>query len=89
MYGSEYSAQNTTGNRLKIVADTFGDRVVHRGDLVLVMGEDTEDLFRLSTAVTFVMQTKPWLREVDLWKSFINVDVDFVQELESFWFELI
>ena len=28
---------------------------------------------------------EPWLREVDLWKSFINVDVEFLQKLDDFF----
>lgn len=60
------------------------DRVFHRGDLILVMGKDQEDLLRWSAAVTFALQTKPWLREVDLWKSFVNVDLDFLERLDKF-----
>ncbi len=63
------------------------DKVVQRGDLVMVMGEDEKDLFKLSTVVTFALQTKPWLREVDLWKSFVNVDLEFLEELEEFWLD--
>jgi len=60
------------------------DRVFHRGDLILVMGTDQEDLLKWSTAVTFALQTKPWLREVDLWKSFVNVDLEFLERLDRF-----
>jgi hypothetical protein len=60
------------------------ERVFHRGDLVLVMGTDQEDLLRWCTAVTFALQTKPWLREVDLWKSFVNVDLAFLEGLDKF-----
>lgn len=42
---------------------------------------------RLSTIVTFVMQTKPWLREVDLWMSFVNVELDFLQGLDPEWLD--
>ncbi|KAK3303234.1 uncharacterized protein B0T15DRAFT_495799 [Chaetomium strumarium] len=63
------------------------ERVVHRADLVLVMGEDERDLLKWCTAVTFALQTKPWLREVDLWKSFVNVDLEFPEGLEPFWLE--
>ena len=59
------------------------ERVFHRGDLVLVMGRDQEDLLRWCTAVTFALQTKPWFREVDLWKSFVNVDWGFLKGLEK------
>lgn len=63
------------------------ERVVHRGDLVLVMGEGEEDLLKWCMAVTFALQTKPWLREVDLWKSFVNVSLEEVEGLDSFWLD--
>ena len=59
------------------------ERVVHRGDLVLVMGDGEEDLLRWCTAVTFALQTKPWLREVDLWKSFVNVGLEELEGLNN------
>jgi hypothetical protein len=63
------------------------ERVVQRGDLVMVMGEDEKDLLRWCTVVTFALQTKPWLREVDLWKSFVNVDLEFLEGLDDFWLD--
>ncbi|KAK3315429.1 hypothetical protein B0H66DRAFT_606313 [Apodospora peruviana] len=42
------------------------DHVPHRGDSVLVMGKDEEELLKWCTAVTYALQTKPWLRELDL-----------------------
>lgn len=63
------------------------ERVLHRGDLVLVMGEDERDLLWWCTAVTFALQTKPWLREVDLWKSFVNVDLGFLEGLDEHWLD--
>ncbi|KAL8383671.1 hypothetical protein RB595_010733 [Gaeumannomyces hyphopodioides] len=50
----------------------FNSHVAHRGDVFLVMGKDQEELLRLTTLVTFTLQGKPWLREMDVWKSFIN-----------------
>lgn len=58
-----------------------------RGDLIVVMGEDADDLLKFCTAVTLAVQTRPWYREVDLWKSFINVDLDFIEGLESYWLD--
>ncbi|OAQ58394.2 mfs allantoate protein [Pochonia chlamydosporia 170] len=87
MPGSEFSAHHTTWRRLELLREQFGDRVVSRGDLVLAMGEDAGDLLRTCTAVTFAIQTKPWLREIDLWKSFINVDLEFLQHLDEFWLD--
>lgn len=63
------------------------ERVLNRGNLILVMGEDEKDLLKWCTAVTFAMQTKPWLREVDLWKSFINVDLGFLENLDAHWLD--
>ncbi|KAK4148517.1 hypothetical protein C8A00DRAFT_19662 [Chaetomidium leptoderma] len=63
------------------------ERVVQRGDLIMVMGEDEKDLLRWCTVVTFALQTKPWLREVDLWKSFVNVDLEFLEGLDEFWLD--
>ncbi|KAK4232195.1 hypothetical protein QBC38DRAFT_464667 [Podospora fimiseda] len=63
------------------------ERTLNRGDLILVMGDGEEDLLKWVTAVTFAMQTKPWLREVDLWKSFVNVDLEFLEGLEKHWLD--
>ncbi|KAM7215461.1 hypothetical protein V8F06_009127 [Rhypophila decipiens] len=63
------------------------DRVVHRGDLVLVMGEGEEDLLKWCMTVTFALQTKPWLREVDLWKSFVNIGLDELEGLNEYWLD--
>ncbi|KAH6603838.1 mfs allantoate [Trichoderma cornu-damae] len=87
MPGSEFSIHHTVGRRLELLKKQFGDRVVSRGDLILVMGKDVADLLKYCTAVTFSIQTKPWLREVDLWKSFINVELDVLQELDPLWLE--
>ena len=85
MPGSEFSIHLVVERRLDLLREQFGDRVVHRRDLILVMGESSEDLLRLGAAVTFALQTKPWLREVDLWKSFINVDLEFLDQLDELW----
>ncbi len=63
------------------------DHVTSRGDLVLVMGKDAADLLRWCTVVVFALQSKPWLREIDLWKSFINVDLGFLEALDEFWLD--
>ncbi|MCJ1290653.1 hypothetical protein MMC34_002195 [Xylographa carneopallida] len=54
-------------------------KVVLKSDLFLVMGEDEKDLQKLATAVTFAIQTRPWRLEIDLWKSFVNVDLKFLK----------
>ncbi|KAK7433000.1 hypothetical protein QQZ08_000471 [Neonectria magnoliae] len=87
MPASEFSAHRVTSVRLDLLREQFGGRVTNRGDLILVMGEDSADLMKYCTAVTFALQTKPWLREIDLWKSFVNVDLDFVASLDPFWLD--
>lgn len=59
--------------------------VVFHGDVVLVVGGNEEELLRLSTSVAFSMQTKPWLMEVDLWMSFLNVGMEFLEGLDGVW----
>lgn len=97
--GSELSAMHATSGRLNLVVERARARAgggggqdlaghfVCRGDAILVMAGSEEELFRLSTIATFAMQTKPWLREVDLWRSFVNVDLDFLQGLDPAWLD--
>ncbi|KAI8668515.1 hypothetical protein NCS55_00877700 [Fusarium keratoplasticum] len=87
MVGSEYSAHHTTERRLQLLQKQFKGHVMNRADLILVMGKDADELLKFCTAVTFAIQTKPWLREIDLWKSFINVDLEFLQGLDPYWLD--
>ncbi|KAI0967045.1 hypothetical protein F4678DRAFT_465849 [Xylaria arbuscula] len=82
---SEWSMYNNLKLRLDLLKKQLGDRVIHRDDVVLVMGADQLDLLRYAMAVTFAIQTKPWIREFDLWKSFVNVDIDFLDGLDPYW----
>ncbi|KAF7184910.1 hypothetical protein HII31_13722 [Pseudocercospora fuligena] len=65
----------------------FEGRMGVKRDMVLVMGRDEADLKRYATAATFVLQSNPWRLEVDLWKSFVNVDLEFLQGLHKRWLE--
>lgn len=65
----------------------FRGKVEVKRDMVLVMGDDEKDFERLVTAVVFAIQTKPWRLEVDLWKSFVNVDLSFLEVLDAKWLE--
>jgi hypothetical protein len=87
MPGSEFSIHNAISRRLELFKEQFGKHVVSRGDLILVMAEDVEELLKTSTAVTFAIQTRPWFREIDLWKSLVDVDLQFLQDLDTFWLE--
>lgn len=93
--GSELSAMHATSSRIKLVVERarrhdstdLGRHFVSRGDAILVMAESEEELLWLSTIATFAMQTKPWLREVDMWRSFVNVELDFLQGLDPSWLD--
>ncbi|KAI0378676.1 hypothetical protein F5Y04DRAFT_143384 [Hypomontagnella monticulosa] len=86
---SEWSMYNTLRTRFELLKDQLavGDRVIHRSDVVFVMATDEVELLKYVTAVTFAIQTKPWHREFDLWKSFINVDLEFLEGLNPFWLD--
>ncbi|KAL9600390.1 MAG: hypothetical protein Q9219_003240 [cf. Caloplaca sp. 3 TL-2023] len=87
---SATSIHHTASQRISAFKAQFTDRVVHRGDLFIVMGSDAQDLLELTTAAIFAIQTEPWRFEVDLWRSFINVDQDFfnfLDELNAGWLD--
>ncbi len=87
---SEFSIHTSIAARIRYLVDArpeLADRIVHRGSLLFVMAHDEAELLSTCTALVFVVQTKPWLREVDLWKSFINVDLAFLESLDDFWLD--
>jgi hypothetical protein len=69
-----YMADFAQGKKLKL-----------RKDVLLIMGEDEEEMIKLATSATFIMQTQPWRLEIDFWKSFVNVDVEFLTGLNDAW----
>ncbi|KAI4258196.1 MAG: hypothetical protein L6R42_005245 [Xanthoria sp. 1 TBL-2021] len=76
---SETSIHHTASQRFAVFRKQLGDRVLHMRDLFIVMGEDEADLLKYTTAAIFMIQTKPWRLEVDIWRSFMNVDLDFLE----------
>ncbi|KAL9004683.1 MAG: hypothetical protein Q9188_002498, partial [Gyalolechia gomerana] len=87
---SDTSIHHTTSQRISAFRDQLGDRVLHRRDLLVVMGTAEKDLLKLTTAAIFAIQTEPWRLEVDLWRSFINIDqefLDFLDELKVGWLD--
>ena len=62
-------------------------KVEIRRDLFIVMGVGEKDLMRVATAVTYAVQTKPWRLEIDLWRSFVNVDMAFLKEMGDEWLD--
>lgn len=61
--------------------------MVVRRDKFLVMGTDEKDLFRLAAITAYAIEMRPWRLEVDLWKSFVNVDGKFFEGLQDEWLE--
>ncbi|KAI1465116.1 uncharacterized protein F4812DRAFT_452528 [Daldinia caldariorum] len=86
---SEWSMHNTLKMRLELLKEELqvGERVVHRGETILVMALDEAELLKYVTAVVFAIQTKPWHREINLWKSFVNVDLEFLESLDPYWLD--
>ena len=68
-------------------ASCVEERVIVKRNLFLVMGTDEDDLFELAAGVTFAIQTRPFRLEVDLWKSFVNVDIAFLEALNDKWLD--
>lgn len=54
---------------------------------IIVMAESEEELRKLVTRVIYAVQTRPWWRHIDMWKSFVNVDLDFLESLNEKWLE--
>ena len=52
-----------------------------------MMAEGEDRLQKIVSAVTFAVQTKPWLLEIDLWKSFVNIDLEFLNGLDPKWLD--
>lgn len=84
---SEWSVHHQCRLRLEPYLPLLKENVVVKRDLFLVMGKDEEDLKRFATGVTFAVQTRPWRLEVDLWRSFVNVDLGFLEGLDDRWLD--
>lgn len=87
MPNSEWSMHHIARQRIQPFEKLFGDKVVVKRNAFLVMGKDEEELKKLAMATTYAIQRKPWRWEVDLWKSFVNVDLGFLEGLKSEWLE--
>ncbi|EEP82860.1 predicted protein [Uncinocarpus reesii 1704] len=84
---SEWSIHFNLCQRLEPYRRVLRDKVIVKRDMVLIMGENEEEILQLTAAVTFVIQTRPWRLEVDYWKSFINVDIGFMNTLQDGWYD--
>lgn len=85
---SEYSVHKNMTARLEPLQRQLGTdhyKIKVRKDVVLVMGKDEEELLKLAAAATFSVQTQPWRLEIDFWKSFVNIDIKFLDGLQDEW----
>ena len=69
------------------IEGVLAGNVVFKRNAILVMGGNEKELLRCAAATAFLLQTRPWRMEVDLWKSYINVDLEFLQDLHGHWLE--
>ncbi|KAK8900699.1 hypothetical protein QC760_010687 [Botrytis cinerea] len=84
---AEFSMHVNCKNRIEPFKKQFGDKVVAKRDKYLVMGKDEEELVKYVAGVTFAVQMRPWRQEVDLWRSFVNVDIKFLEKLDERWWD--
>lgn len=82
---SEWSIQLSAGLRIHPFKKQFGYRAVCKRDSYLIMGTDEKDLLKYACATAYAIQNRPWRWEVDLWKSWVNVDMDFLERLDERW----
>lgn len=85
---SEWSIHRQVSSRIEPYRRMLvKEKVVVAKDLILVMGTDEKECRRLSEGVTYAIQTKPWRMEVDFWRSFVGIDLDFLVGLDHRWLE--
>lgn len=82
---SDYSMHWGCAGRIAPFKKQFGDRVVAKRDKYLIMGEAEQNLAKYVAEVTYAVQKRPWRQEVDLWKSFVNVELKFLEGLDERW----
>ncbi|KAK8151559.1 hypothetical protein BC567DRAFT_239398 [Phyllosticta citribraziliensis] len=61
------------------------DQIVFRRDRVLIVGKDRHECEVLTMAAAWMMTTRPWRLEIDLWKSWVGVDLELLEGLDQGW----
>ncbi|OMP85206.1 hypothetical protein BK809_0003874 [Diplodia seriata] len=82
---SEWSMHKALSDRVDRYKSFFGDSVVVRKDMLLVMAESREECKRATTAAVWAVNTRPWRLEVDPWKSWFGVELGFLERLGGLW----
>ena len=84
---SEMSMHMAVHYRTQPFKSMFGSKLMIRSDTLLVMGEDENELLKLASAATYAVQDDPWRLEIDLWKSFVNIDIKTLEDLDVGWLD--
>ena len=85
---SEWSIHRQLKQRIAPYRRFLGNNVIVRRDSLLVMAKDEDELLKLASAATYAVQTfDTWRLEIDLWRSFVNVDLGFLEALDERWIE--
>ncbi|EKG18620.1 hypothetical protein MPH_04093 [Macrophomina phaseolina MS6] len=84
---SEWSIHQSARMRIEPYRHFFGKKVVCRKDMFLIMGKDKEECKKLTTAAMWAINTRPWRLEVDPWKSWWGVGLEFLEGLDDRWWQ--
>ncbi|KAI4730719.1 hypothetical protein E4T49_01497 [Aureobasidium sp. EXF-10728] len=84
---SEWSIHHALRLRLNEYEKTIEGKVFLKGDKILVVGKNSEMCRNYSTIAYFALTTRPWRLEVDVWKSFFGVKLEFLEGLDERWWE--
>ncbi|KAJ8064951.1 hypothetical protein OCU04_007254 [Sclerotinia nivalis] len=84
---SEFCMHETCKNLIEPFEKQFEDKVIAKRDKYLVMAPDEKELAKIVAGVAFAVQKRPWMQEVDLWRSFVNVGLKFLEGLDKRWWE--
>jgi hypothetical protein len=84
---SEWSIHHALRLRLNEHEHKIKGKVFLKGDKILVVGKNREMCRNYSTIAYFALTTRPWRLEVDVWKSFFGVKLDFLEGLDQSWWE--
>ena len=84
---SEWSIHHALRLRLMEYEKVVEGKIFLKGDKCLVVGKNREMCRNYSTIACFALTTRPWRLEVDAWKSFLGVKVEFLEGLDERWWD--
>ncbi|KAH0184924.1 hypothetical protein KCV03_g8576, partial [Aureobasidium melanogenum] len=84
---SEWSIHHALRLRLAEYEKMIEGKIFLKGDKLLVVGKNWGMCRNYSTIAYFALTTRPWRLEVDVWKSFFGVKLDFLEGLDERWWE--